>query len=65
MFCDRLLLVRDKNKSVLKFCDDFVQPKQNGHFVNGICFRCHFSLRSILELEGIGMKMTNFRSGLA
>lgn len=51
MFYDRLLWVRDKNKSVFKFCDDFVQPKRNGHFVNGIefiCFRCHCSLRSIL-----------------
>ena len=58
MFYDRLLWVRDKNKSVFKFCDDFVQPKRNGHFVNGIefiCFRCHCSLRSILQLEGIGM----------
>ena len=50
MFYDRLLWVRDKNKSVFKLCDDFVQAERNGHFVNGvefIRFRCYLSLRSI------------------
>ena len=51
MFYDRLLWVRDKNNSVVKFGDDFVQAERNGHFVNGvefIRFRCHLSQRSIL-----------------
>lgn len=51
MFYDRLPWVRDKNVSVVKFGDDFVQAERNGHFVNGvefIRFRCHLSQRSIL-----------------
>ena len=50
MFYDRLPWVRDKNVSVVKFGDDFVQLKRNGYFVNGIefiCFLCLFSVRSI------------------
>ena len=50
IFCDRLPWVRDKNVSVVKFGDDFVQLKRNGYFVNGIefiCFLCLFSVRSI------------------